>query len=345
MMKPFSASTAVILILAATIISCTFSERGSEAESAFPTLRGPYLGQTLPDSLPTLFAPGVVSTGMFTRDMAISPDGKEIYFCVAMGNYTYATILFSKEVDGKWTPPEIVSFSGGPGVFDFEPAFSADGSRLFFLSTRPDGDEPLGDQDIWYVDRTNTGWSVPVNLGEPINTDGGEFFPSLTRDGTLYFTRNEKGSALSQVFRSILVNGVYQEPELLPSQVNCGTNRYNAFVSPDESYMIVPAVGMEDAYDGADYYIVFRDLNDTWSDPINMGPLINADNARGWSPYVSPDGKYFFFMAVRTIEIESEDWNYKTLAGLYNSSNNGNSDIYWMDAAFIRKLKEKALAD
>jgi Tol biopolymer transport system component len=338
-------SQLIIALLVLVAMSCTSSTGNGEAESGFPNLSGPFLGQSLPDTLPRLFAPGVVSTGMFTRDMAITPDGKEIYFCVAIGNYTYSTILWTREVEGGWTPPEIVPFSGGPGVLDFEPALSPDGTRLYFLSTRPNGDEPVGDQDIWYVDRSGTGWSQPVNLGAPVNTDGGEFFPSLTHDGTLYFTRNEKGSNLNQIFRSRNVNGAFQEPELLPKQVNCGSNRFNAYVSPDESFVIIPAAGMEDTYDGVDYYIVFRDMSDNWSDPINMGPEINADNARGWSPYVSPDGKYFFFMAARTVETEPEHWDYEHLVELYNSPGNGNSDIYWMSAGFIRILKEKALID
>jgi hypothetical protein len=311
--------------------------------SKLPSLSGPFLGQSLPDSVPELFAPGVVSTGMFTRDVAISPDGKEIYFCVAIGNYTYSTILYSREVNGQWIPPEIVPFSGGPGILDFEPALSADGSRLYFLSTRPDGDEEAGDQDIWMVERDKQGsWGIPQNLGEPVNTDGGEFFPSLTTDGTLYFTRNEKGSALNQIFRSRFVDGAFQEPELLPEQVNCGTNRFNAFVAPDESYMIVPAVGMPDAFDGADYYMVFRDENDKWSEPVNMGAEVNQDNARGWSPYVSPDGKAFFFMATRTNEIEEARWNYSTLKELNDSPGNGNADIYWVNTGFFQILKEKA---
>jgi len=334
----------LMAIIAVLFISCTGSMEPINTESPFPDLTGPFLGQALPDSVPELFAPGVVSTGMFTRDVAISPDGKEIYFCVAIGNYTYSTILFTKEVNGLWLPPEIVPFSGGPGVMDFEPALSADGSKLYFLSNRPDGDEPLGDQDIWMVERDDSGaWGVPQNLGEPVNTDGGEFFPSLTSDGTLYFTRNEKGSGLNQVFRSKWVDGKFQEPELLPEQVNCGTNRFNAFVAPDESYMIVPATGMADAYDGVDYYIVFRDQDDNWSEPINMGAEVNQDNARGWSPYVSPDQKAFFFMATRTNEIDEADWNYESLKKLYDSPGNGNADIYWVDAGFFRILKEKAL--
>jgi hypothetical protein len=280
---------------------------------------------------------------MFTRDVAITPDGKEIYFCVAIGNYTYSTILYTREVEGRWQAPQIVPFSGGPGVLDFEPALSADGNRLFFLSTRPDGDEEPGDQDIWMVERDAEGqWGLPQNLGEAVNTEGGEFFPSLTRDGNLYFTRNAPGSGLNQIFRSRLVDGVYQEAELLPEQVNCGTNRFNAFVAPDESYMIVPAAGMPDAYDGVDYYMVFRDKDDRWSQPVNMGELVNQDNARGWSPYVSPDGKAFFFMATRTQEIEEDQWNFETLKQLNDSPNNGNADIYWVNAGFFQKLRERA---
>ena len=39
-----------------------------------------YLGQTPPGAVPQLFAPGIVGTGMHTRDFAMTPDGREIYF-------------------------------------------------------------------------------------------------------------------------------------------------------------------------------------------------------------------------------------------------------------------------
>jgi hypothetical protein len=331
----------LMALTTALLVACNTISSTSDTGDGFPELSGPYLGQPLPDSVPVLFAPGVVSTGMFTRDVAMTPDGKVICYSVAIGNYTYSTILYTREIDGRWTSPEIVPFSGGPGVTDFEPAFSPDGSKLYFLSNRPDGDEPLGDQDIWVVDYDNGSWGIPRNLGEPVNTDGGEFFPSLTSGGTLYFTHNAKGSGLSQIFRSRWVNGAFQEPELLPGQVNCGTNRYNAFISPDESYIIVPAVGMPDAYDGVDYYVVFRDEEDHWSEPVNMGALVNRENARGYSPFVSPDGDQLFFMATRTGEIEPADWNYEHLKKLYNSPGNGNADIYWMDAGLIEKLRRE----
>ena len=53
--------------------------------SGFPTLQGPYLGQTPPGSEPELFAPGLVSTGFYERDLLISPDGDEIYYGLVAG--------------------------------------------------------------------------------------------------------------------------------------------------------------------------------------------------------------------------------------------------------------------
>jgi hypothetical protein len=38
----------------------------------FPKLTGPYLGQKPPGMKPEIFAPGIVSTGMYERDMAVT---------------------------------------------------------------------------------------------------------------------------------------------------------------------------------------------------------------------------------------------------------------------------------
>ena len=89
----------LVILLALSLYSCNNSPDSGSTDLPFPDLSGPFLGQSLPDSIPELFAPGVVSTGMFTRDVAITPDGKEIYFCVAIGNYTYSTILHTKEIN------------------------------------------------------------------------------------------------------------------------------------------------------------------------------------------------------------------------------------------------------
>jgi len=328
---------AILLITCIATFECVACEK-----IGFPVLKGPYLGQKMPGPEAELFAPGIISTGIYTRDVAIMPDGKELYFCMSVGRYRYATILFTKQVNGIWTEPQVAPFATNPDYMNFEPAISPDGQKLFFLSTRPvDHSDKGGNQDIWVVHRKGDSWGSPINLGPPINTEAGEFFPSVTKDGTLYFTRGDAKTRINFIYRSRLVEGKYTEPEKLPEQVNCGTNRFNAFVAPDESYIIVPAMGRKDSLGGVDYYIVFRNPDDTWCEPINMGEKINSAIGAEWSPYVSPDGKIFFFMASRGLPTEKKpkELTYKFLKHIHNCPRNGSADIYWIDAKIIKELK------
>ncbi|MCI0515966.1 hypothetical protein L0128_22355 [candidate division KSB1 bacterium] len=333
----------------AVIILCMLADSYALAQDgqAFPKLTGPYLGQTPPGNEPQLFAPGIISDGLHNRDMTMTPDGKEIYFCAAAGNYNYTAIFYTKLIDGNWTAPEALPFAADPRYLNLEPCIAPDGKKLFFLSNRPDTarGETVGDQDIWVSERQGSGWGTPTNLGAPINTEAGEFFPAVTNDGTLYFTREEKGTRKNFIFRSRLVDGQYTEPEKLGPEVNSGQSQYNAFVAPDESYLIVPIFGRADSRGGTDYYLIYRTPDDQWRQPINLGDKINTPQSQEWSPYVSPDGKYFFYMATRlNPENESGKFSltYQRLQKIHQSPQNGNADIYWVSAAFIETLKPTA---
>jgi hypothetical protein len=333
---------------AAAMAICGVGLTGCEPPSTddFPVLGGEYLEQAPPGDSAELFAPGIVTTGMYTRDMAITPDRSELYYGVMVGGYS--VIMQTKRVRGRWTRPEVAPFSRNPEYLNLEPHISPDGSRFFFLSTRPrDGgsvpEEQIGawvNQDIWVMDRAGDGWSEPYNLGPPVNTDDEEYFPSVTRDGTLYFTRNAVGSRESYIYRSRLVGGQYAEPERLGAEVNSTPSQYNAFIAPDESYLIVCTGGREDGRGGPDYYVVFRSANDTWSEPVNMGEAVNSRWAE-FSPYVSPDGRYFFFMSTRRAGAAAlpDSLSSAYLAGVYDAPQNGNGDIYWIDAGFIEELR------
>lgn len=67
------------------------------------------------------------------------------------------------------------------------PSLSADGTILYFSSDMPG---TFGGQDIWMCKKNGDGWDKPVNLGFDINTSGDEVFPSVKKDGTLYFSSN-----------------------------------------------------------------------------------------------------------------------------------------------------------
>jgi hypothetical protein len=319
------------------------ADRGQKAA----TLSGDYLGQTPPGSTPELFAPGVISTGLYERDVAMTPDGDELYFGLISGGYV--TIVVTKRENGNWTRPEIAPFCDNPDVFDLEPHITPDGRRIMFLSTRPDEGKPPAQgwvyQDIWVADRTEDGWSEPYNLGPPVCTEAPEYFPSVTRDGTLYFTREVtgEGGKRSVIVRSRMVDGKYQEAEILPEAVNPGDMQYNAFIDPDEKYLIVGISGHEDNIGRGDYYVCFRGEDDAWTGPINMGELINTPGNNVTSPYVSPDGRYFFFASNRraetTEDAEDQERSYDAIQRMATEPGNGSADIYWIDASYIETLR------
>lgn len=312
-------------------------------DEGFPRLQGEYLGQTPPGDEPELFAPGIVSTALFTRDVAMTPDGTEIYWTVALGpRFELSAIVSSRLREGRWSEPEVTEFAGSYRYMELEPTIAPDGSRLCFVTNRPKdgGDGEPGDTDVWFVDREGDAWGEAKNLGEPVSSAVPEYFPSLTREGTIYFTR-ENPDRSNDIYRARRTDGGYAEPEKLGPEVNAGPLRFNAWIAPDESYLILPIYGHEDGLGGADYFVVFRDEEDRWTPPIHMGSGVNSKNAQEYSGSVSPDGKYFFFMSGRMPPVEEvgERLTWKKLQEMYGTPGNGNSSIYWVDASFIEALR------
>ncbi|MGQ1889255.1 OmpA family protein [Thermophagus sp. OGC60D27] len=85
--------------------------------------------------------------------------------------------------DGSWQSPEVLPFND-PSYSCAHAFLTEDGDRLYFASNRPGG---YGESDIYYVERNNQGWGLPVNLGPEINTFGNEMFPFVDEEGLIYF--------------------------------------------------------------------------------------------------------------------------------------------------------------
>jgi hypothetical protein len=336
----------VLLSVVVCLSGCGASTEPSSSEAYrsadTPGLSGPYLGQQAPGVEPQIFAPGLISTGLAERDVAMTPNGEELYYTSVLGaDFDFSAILVTRRVDGIWIEPEVASFSGQ--FKDLEPAISPDGEQFFFVSYRPvaGSAEPAEDEDIWMMRRQGEKWSEPQRLSEPVNTGQPEFFPSVTRDGTLYFTRRSEDRT-EAIFRSRWLEGAYGPAERLGPEVNAAPTQFNAYIDPDERYLIVCSWGREDSLGGVDYYIVFRDQGDTWTGPFNLGDRINTATGQEWSPYVSPDGKYFFFMSSRTTLQERAARQPMTSSDMHRAHQepmNGNSDIWWVDAKILEELR------
>ncbi len=326
---------AALLAVSTLALACGSKQPSMDIKAS---LSGPYLGQQPPGAEAELFAPGLVCTGLYERDAAFTADGTEFYYTAILG--TRATIVRVRQVDGVWGEPEVAPFSGA--YSDYEPFISPDGSTFLFISHRPlePGGEIQDNSDVWVMDRVGDEWSEPRNLGEPISSAAKEYFPAVTADGTLYFTRRAEDG--EKLMRSELVDGVYQEPEPLPREVNGQRAQFNGFVAPDESYLIFGTLTPESG--GTDYFISFRREDGSWTPAMNMGDTVNSP-AGEWAPYVTRDGRYMFFHSTRgSIPTHSDPpLGYADLARMAGEPRNGQGDIYWVDASFIEELRRTAL--
>ena len=319
----------------------------ASACSREPQLSGDFLGQGPPPAQPAIFAPGIVNTGARTRDVTIGRDGNEICWTSMIGGGTTSAILGSRIEDGHWTAPAVMPFSADARWRDLEPHLSPDGRQLLLVSDRPDTarGQADGNEDIWVCTRDVGGWSAPVDLGPPINTPAPEYFPSLTEGGVLYFTRRDPSQRRDTIWRAQpRPDGGYEEPVELPAEVNSGVTQFNAFVAPDESYLIVSVVGRTDNLGQVDYVVCFRRPDDTWLAPINLGATINGAGKEGWSCSVSPDGRAFFFMTSRR-DPQPGALTPLTLAkllALNDTPGNGNGHVWWMATTFLDSLRARA---
>lgn len=119
-----------------------------------------------------------------------SADGRTMYFTYSKpvnGQDQGAKIFTSSRASGTWSEPQEVKLFSDSSVTVAHPALSHDGDTLYFVSDAPGGQ---GGKDIWYSLLDGSEWSFPENMGPEINSPGDEMFPTIRKDGKLYFSSN-----------------------------------------------------------------------------------------------------------------------------------------------------------
>jgi hypothetical protein len=299
----------------------------------------PAAAPAAPPAVVELFGPGVISTRDYERDGTFSPDGKTFYFTKRTIWPSFSAICVSHLRGGRWTEPEVAPFSGQ--YADVTPFISPDGAHLYFASRRPATGVAAPGYSIWVVDRDGERWSTPRRLPAPINDRGSVINPVVTRNGSMYFLRGD----LPHAFVAKAARDGWSEPVMAGDDNAEGSYESGLYVDPDEHFMIVAVLGRPDAlptaegiYARADLYV--RDRTDsTWSSLRHLAAPVNSPADEG-APFVSPDGKFLYFMSERGVFTEHGlAYTYDRLEHALHSSGNGLGDIYRIpfDAAGIRR--------
>jgi hypothetical protein len=193
------------------------------------------------------------------------------------------------------------------------------------------------------MERVGRGWSEPVRLPEAVNGAVNAFYPSITRDGSLYFLREEGQGGW--ILRSDWKGGAWTTAEKLPPPFNADPRQANPRVDPDGRFLLVPMMGRPDSLGGADYYGYFRREDGSWTAPVHLGPAVNSEANDEFSISLSPDGKVVFFGSNRALpRLDNGPLKWNEIMAERELPGNGATALWWVDAGFLEEIRKQALA-
>lgn len=292
-----------------------------------------YMGQMPPTDSAIVFAPGIVTTDQHEHSRIVfSKDNSRIIWAVipidpvlkSKGESPYLTdnqnIWFSVFENMKWSKPAILDFTKSSG--GKAPAFSSDGNKLFYQTNKITADPEIRPKPVqwWSVEYNNSGWGQPTKISSFLPSEDRKVTMSycFAENGNIYFDfggPDENGNWRWGIYMAQCKEGNFLPHISLGNRINQGRINWCPWVAPDESYLIFSS-HRDDGYGNGDLYISFN-INNEWTEPVNMGPKINTANQERF-PSVSPDGKYLFFA-----RHEEETFN----------------DFYWINTGIIENIK------
>jgi outer membrane protein OmpA-like peptidoglycan-associated protein len=180
------------------------------------------------------------------------------------------------------------------------PVVSPDGQKLYFTRWKhPDNLGANKNQDIWVSnwqpDRT---WSKATLYPAPINNDENNAVCGITPNGKTLLLNNvygkdgtmEKGVSFSFLLRT----GEWSFPKALKILNFKNKSEFSEYTLAPNGKVLLMTTETKDTYGGKDIYVSFLNADDSWSEPKNVGPVVNTGEAES-TPFIAPDGVTMYF--------------------------------------------------
>jgi hypothetical protein len=272
----------------------------------------------VPGIEPKVFAKDIIGrNNTYVGYCTFDNTGNEFYYAITDADWGISRILKITTKD----PGKIDTLLLVDKMWEGEPFINHKGNKMFFTVINPPKNNAPWQSEFYYMEKTDTGWSIPHLMEPPINSTSSEWHVSATYDDVIYFGSEREGDRLkADIYRAVLEEGRYKKVEKLPFPVNTEYNDCDPLIAPDESWLIFHSNRLG-GFGEHDLYISFRNTRNEWTQPKNMGPAINT---KGWemAPSLSPDGKYLFFTRREAFQTKTP------------------SEIYWVDIKIIDQFKE-----
>lgn len=183
---------------------------------------------------------------------------------------------FSRFIDDTWMPAIPLGKPINSNLNEGAGCISYDGKRFFFTScNRPDG---VGRCDLYISVNEANRWSIPNNMGVPVNSPFNDKQPSLGPDGkTLFFASNRSGSIGGMdIWYSVQTEtGQWLAPINLGPEVNTCLDDESPFIHPDGKTLYFASKGHV-GMGGFDLFLSRKKEDGSWSKSENLGYPINS---------------------------------------------------------------------
>lgn len=166
--------------------------------------------------------PNINGTFTWESQPTISADGKTLYFAsIRTGNVDFdpnaptSDIWYStKNPDGTWSKAKNLGSPINTGGNEKSPFIHSDSQTLYFSS---DGHTGVGGYDIFFSKFRDNKWTVPQNIGFPINTENDDVgFVVNTSGSKAYFASNTlKGAGGWDIYSIDIYDDIKPEKVIL----------------------------------------------------------------------------------------------------------------------------------
>lgn len=189
------------------------------------------------------------------------------------------------------------------GYSELLPIISSDGKSMFFVRHGyPENMEGVTNEnsgDIYYSEMKDGKWTKAVNAGAPLNNKGNNAVFAVSPDGNnlllvgQYF-KDGSFDIKAGLSMSRKTKKGWSFPELLNIKNFYTQTSINNYFLADDWKTLILCIERDDSYGEADFYVSFREGDNTWTEPKHMGPQLNT-SATDFAPFLAPDGKTFYF--------------------------------------------------
>lgn len=113
---------------------------------------------------------------------SVSADNSTIYFASdRKGGLGGMDIYFVKKSGAEWEDPQNMGPAINTSSDEINPFIHPDGKTLYFSSN---GNNSMGGFDVFYSTfENNVSWTMPQNVGYPVNSTGDDYYLQVTADG------------------------------------------------------------------------------------------------------------------------------------------------------------------